>query len=49
MDEKVENSNLDEIMKQKPFCIDVSSSVETDGFKDYKKMEELIKRCRDYE
>lgn len=39
-------SNLDEIKKQKPFCVDVSSSVETDGFKDYKKMEEFIRRVR---
>ena len=39
-------SNLDEIKKLKPFCIDVSSSVETDGFKDYRKMEEFIRRVR---
>ena len=29
-----------------PYCIDVSSSVETNGFKDYKKMEEFIRRVR---
>jgi len=42
-------NNLDDAIKLKPFCIDVSSGIETDGFKDYKKMEEFIKRCRDYE
>lgn len=42
-------SNIDEALKMNPYCIDVSSGIETDGFKDYKKMEELIKRCRDYE
>lgn len=41
--------NLDVAVKEKPYCIDVSSSVETDSFKDYKKMKEFIKRCRDYE
>ena len=41
--------NLDEALKHNPFCIDVSSGIETDGFKDYDKMKEFIKRCRDYE
>jgi phosphoribosylanthranilate isomerase len=27
----------------------MSSSIETDGYKDYKKMEEIIKKVRDYE
>lgn len=39
-------SNIDEIKKKKPYCVDVSSSVEVDGFKDYKKMEEFIRRVR---
>lgn len=41
--------NIDNALKINPYCIDVSSGVETDGYKDFKKMEELIKRCRDYE
>ena len=31
------------------YCIDVSSGVETDGVKDFNKMKEIIKRCRDEE
>lgn len=42
-------NNIDDGLRLNPYCIDISSGVETDGFKDYKKMEELIKRCRDYE
>jgi len=38
--------NIDIAIKQKPYCIDVSSGVETSGFKDYDKMKELIRRCR---
>lgn len=30
------------IKKIKPYCIDVSSSVETDGFKDYNKIKEIM-------
>ena len=41
--------NIDNALKINPYCIDVSSGVETDGVKDFKKMEELIKRCRDEE
>ena len=44
--------NIDNIlsaMKLNPYCIDVSSGIETDGNKDFKKMEELIKKVRDYE
>ena len=39
--------NLSEAKKLNPYCIDVSSSVETDGFKDYNKMKEFIRGCRD--
>ena len=42
-------NNIHDALKIKPYCIDVSSGVETDGFKDYDKMKELIKRCRNYE
>lgn len=38
--------NVEEIKKQNPYCIDVSSGVETDGFKNFKKMEEFIRRVR---
>ena len=31
-----------------PYCIDVSSSVETDGFKDYEKMKKIIKKVKMY-
>lgn len=41
--------NLNEALKLNPFCIDVSSGIETNGVKDYDKMCEFIKRCRDYE
>lgn len=41
--------NIDNVLEAKklnPFCIDTSSGVETDGVKDFKKMEEFIKRVR---
>ena len=41
--------NIDKALMVNPYCIDVSSGAETDGLKDFRKMEELIKRCRDYE
>lgn len=42
-------NNIDLALRINPYCIDVSSGAETDGYKDYNKMQELIKRCRDYE
>ncbi len=39
--------NIDEAKKLNPYCIDVSSSVETNGNKDYMKMKEFIRRCKD--
>ncbi len=41
--------NIDEIKKLKPYAIDMSSSIETDGCKDFEKMKEIIKKVRDYE
>ena len=42
-------NNIDDALKINPYCIDVSSGVEENGFKDFDKMKELIKRCKDYE
>ena len=39
-------NNIDDAKALNPYCIDVSSSVETDGYKDYLKMKEFIRRCR---
>lgn len=36
----------DKVMKIRPFAVDVSSSVETDGFKDYEKMKKIIMKVR---
>ena len=30
----------------KPYCIDISSGIEKDGVKNYKLMEEIIKKVR---
>lgn len=38
--------NIDEAKKLYPYCLDVSSSVETDGFKDYEKMRDFIRKCK---
>lgn len=44
----IDVGNIDTAIKQmKPYCIDVSSSVETDGFKDYNKIKEIITKCRE--
>ncbi len=39
-------NNLDDALKLNPYCIDVSTGVETDGYKDFNKMKEFIRRCR---
>lgn len=41
--------NVKEALKHHPYAIDVSSKVETEGFKDAKKIEELIKAVREME
>ena len=42
-------SNIDDILLLNPYAIDISTGIETDGCKDYQKMEQIIKRVRDYE
>jgi phosphoribosylanthranilate isomerase len=42
-------SNIDDALKLNPYCIDVSSGVEIDGFKDETKIKEIIGKVRDYE
>ena len=37
----------DAIRDLRPFAVDVSSSVETDGYKDYEKVKEFIKKVRE--
>ncbi len=39
-------SNIEEAINLNPYAIDISSGVESGGFKDYKKMEEIIRRVR---
>ena len=38
----------DIVENMNPYCIDVSSSVETDGFKDYEKMKKIVKKVKMY-
>lgn len=40
-------SNVKEALKLEPYCIDVSTGVETNGYKDPKKIEELIRMVRE--
>jgi len=42
------NENVEQgILQLKPYGVDVSSGVETEGFKDYKKIKEFIREVRD--
>lgn len=41
--------NVGDAIKTKPYCIDASSSLETDGFKDEEKVKEFIRLVRNYE
>ena len=41
--------NIDDIILLNPYAIDISTGIETDGFKDYEKMEQIIKKVRNYE
>ena len=45
----IDINNIDEIKLLNPYAIDMSSSIETDGFKDFNKMEKIIKKVRNYE
>jgi len=40
--------NIDNALKLNPYAIDVSSSVETDGFKDEQKIKEIIRKVREW-
>ena len=42
-------TNIEDILLLNPYAIDISTGVEKDGVKDYNKMEEIIKKVRDYE
>lgn len=42
-------NNINEALELKPYAIDVSSGVEVNGFKDEKKVEEIIRLVRNYE
>ncbi len=42
----INKDDINELKKLNPYCVDVSSSVETDGYKDFEKMKEFIRRCR---
>ena len=40
--------NIDSAMQLQPFAVDISSGVETNGFKDEEKIQAIIKRVRNY-
>ena len=42
----IDINNIDEAMKLNPYCIDLSSSVESNGYKDEEKVKEIIKKVR---
>ena len=42
-------NNINKALELKPYCIDVSSGAETDGYKDINKVKEIIERVRLYE
>lgn len=43
----INNDNVQEILQNiKPFAVDISSGVETDGYKDYEKMKAFVKAVR---
>ena len=45
----INKDNILDALALKPYAVDVSSGVETDGFKDPKKIEEIIRMVRTYE
>lgn len=42
----IDLTNIDEALKQEVYALDISSGVETNGFKDEKKIEEIVRRVR---
>ncbi len=45
----INKDNVRDALKLNPYCIDVSSSVESDGYKDEAKVEEIIRLVKNYE
>lgn len=43
----ITTNDIPSIKELNPYCVDVSSSVETDGYKDYDKMKEFIRMVRE--
>ncbi len=41
--------NIKDVLKLKPYCVDISSGVETDGYKDEAKINEIVRLVRNYE
>lgn len=39
-------NNIDEALKLNPYCIDISSGIESGGVKNFKLMEDIVKRVR---
>lgn len=44
----INESNLEAALKLQPYAIDLSSGVETDGFKDYDKIKNVIRTVREF-
>lgn len=45
----ITKENIKEALAEKPYCIDASSSLETNGFKDEEKVKEFIRLVKEYE
>lgn len=45
----ITKENIKDALKENPYCIDASSSLETNGFKDEEKVKEFIRLVKEYE